>query len=206
MASFNGNIDLLALNGAKVFSGIDQERPNRAFICIPADINNIKVEQSRATDAQASSKLMAKLHVNIWPLNENYKAAARRSAQERGDINVNVPTHEMQQSFSTEYIKGYAIKNWPKLVQDVKDANKDRNPDIVNQDPLDENTHLFKAIRNRLNKRIAMLYQPQAQPQQQAYPQSFAQATGTPTAYVAPANGQESFDSASYMAEEELPF
>ena len=29
MASYNGNIDLLSLNGAKVFKGIDNDHPER---------------------------------------------------------------------------------------------------------------------------------------------------------------------------------
>lgn len=213
MASFNGSIDLLALNGAQVFSGIDQKNPKRAYVCIPVDLNEIKILKSRTTtatvpDASASgiqAKQRAALRVNIWPLNENYKAAARRSAQERGDSNANIPTHEVQQSFTTDYIKGI-IKAFPKLVEQVKEANKERNPDIVNQDPLDENTHLFKAIRNRMNKRIAMLYQPQSQPQQTYTPQTFTQA-GAPTAYVAPAEGTDPFNPGAYAgSNEDLPF
>lgn len=33
MASFNGSIDLLALNGAQLFTGIDKKNPDRAFVC-----------------------------------------------------------------------------------------------------------------------------------------------------------------------------
>ena len=101
MASFNGSIDLLALNGAQVFTGIDPKNPTRAFVCVPVDLNEIKLTTSR-NDA---AKQIAGLRVNIWPLNEAYKNAVRRSAQERGDSNVNVPTHEMQISFTTDYVK-----------------------------------------------------------------------------------------------------
>lgn len=45
MASYNGNIDLLSLNGAQVFKGIDSKNPERVYVCIPADLNEIKVEQ-----------------------------------------------------------------------------------------------------------------------------------------------------------------
>lgn len=183
MASYNGRIDLLALNGAKVFTGIDQNVPNRAYVCVPVDLNDIKIVPSR----NDPNRQIAGLPVNIWPLNEQYKNKVRQSALERGNVNTNVPTHEMQMSYSTEYIKGIA-KAYPKLIEEVKEANKQRNPDIVNQDPTDENSHLFKAIRSRMNKRLAMLYQPQAQPTQTAYPQTYAQA-GAPTAYVAPAEG-----------------
>ena len=155
MASYNGNIDLLSLNGAQVFKGIDAKNPERVYVCIPADLNEIKVEQA----PKDPTRTLAKMRVSIWPLNEQYKAKVRQAALERGDSNVTVPTHEMQMSYSLDYIKAVAQK-FPKLVEQVKEANKERDPDIVNQDPTDENTHLFKAIRQRMNKRLAMLYQP----------------------------------------------
>lgn len=201
MASFNGNIDLLSLNGAQVFTGIDKNKPQRAYVCIPVDVNEIKVEQS-PNNAQ---RTLAKLHVNIWPLNEQYKAKVRQSALERGDINVSVPTHEMQVSFTTEYIK-MAIDTFPKLIEQVKEANKERNPDIVNQDPKDEKTQLFKAIRSRMNKRLAMLYQPLSNTQPSPYQQpTYAQA-GAATGYVAPAQGAEPDFGGYNQEDDDLPF
>lgn len=200
MASYSGNIDLLSLSGAQVFKGIDAKNPERAFVCIPIAANEIKVESA----ANNPQRMLAKMRVNIWPLNEQYKNRVRQSAQERGNTNVNVPTHEMQLSFSTEHIKT-VVKMFPKLVEQVKEANKERDPEIVNQDPTDENTHLFKAIRQRMNKRLAMLYQPQpTQPSPYQQP-TYAQA-GTATGYVAPAQGTES-DFAGYNPEDDdLPF
>lgn len=202
MASFNGSIDLLALNGAQVFTGIDPKNPTRAFVCVPVDLNEIKLTTSR-NDA---TKQIAGLRVNIWPLNEAYKNAVRRSAQERGDSNVNVPTHEMQISFTTEYVKEIA-KAFPKLVEQVREQNKERDPGIVTQNVQDENSHLFKALRNRMSKRLAMLYQPQSNAQTTAYPQQAYNVASNATAYVAPANNENaqpqwggSFD------EEDLPF
>lgn len=157
MASFSGNIDLLSLNGAKVLIGLDEKNAQRPYVCIPLDVNEIRVEASK-NDA---SKQNAKLRVNIWPYNDAYKNKIRQSAAERGDSQVSVPTHEMQISFSAEYINAVA-KNFLKLVEQVKEANKDKDPDIVNQDYNDENSHLFKAIRARMNKRIASLYQPKS--------------------------------------------
>lgn len=201
MASFNGNIDLLSLNGAQVFTGIDKNKPQRAYVCIPVDVNEIKVEQS-PNNAQ---RTLAKLHVNIWPLNEQYKAKVRQSALERGDTNVSVPTHEIQVSFTTDYIK-MAIDTFPKLIEQVKDANKERNPDIVNQDPKDEKTQLFKAIRSRMNKRLAMLYQPLSNTQPSPYQQpTYAQA-GAATGYVAPAQGAEPDFGGYNQEDDDLPF
>lgn len=187
MASYNGNIDLLSLNGTSVLVGIDAKNPQRPYICIPCDLNEIRVEVSK-NDA---NRQMAKLRVNIWPFNEQYKNKVRQSAYERGDSNVSVPTHEMQLSFSVDYIKAIA-KNFPKLVEQVKEANKEKDPNIVNENFNDENTHLFKAIRARMNKRIAQLYQPQSTGNSQPYPTQAYSAVNGANTYVPPTDG--SFD------------
>lgn len=200
MASYSGNIDLLSLSGAQVYKGIDAKNPERAFVCIPIAANEIKVEAA----ANNPNRMLAKMRVNIWPLNEQYKNRVRQSAQERGNTNVNVPTHEMQLSFSTDHIKT-VVKMFPKLVEQVKEANKEHDPDIVNQDPTDESSHLFKAIRQRMNKRLAMLYQPQpTQPSPYQQP-SYAQA-GAATGYVAPAQGAEPNFGGYNPDDDDLPF
>ena len=202
MASFNGNLELLSLNGAQVFKGIDKNNPERVYVCIPTDLNEIKVSQA----PKDPTRIVAKLRVNIWPLNEQYKAKVRQAAMERGDSNVTVPTHEMQMSFSVDYIKDIARK-FPKLVEQVKEANKERDPEIVNQDPTDENTHLFKAIRQRMNKRLAMLYQPQATQQPSPYATPNVGVAGAATGYVAPAEAS-GVDLGGYNPadDEDLPF
>lgn len=200
MASFNGNIDLLSLNGAQVFKGIDTKNPERVYVCIPADLNEIKVEQA----PKDPTRTLAKMRVSIWPLNEQYKAKVRQAALERGDSNVTVPTHEMQMSYSVDYIKT-VVQKFPKLVEQVKEANKERDPEIANQDPTDESLHLFKAIRQRMNKRLAMLYQPQPT-QPSPYQQTTYAQAGAATGYVAPAQGEEP-DFAGYNPEDDdLPF
>ena len=202
MASYNGSIDLLALNGAQVFTGIDKQNPTRAFVCVPVDLNEIRLTTSRYD----ATKQIAGLRVNIWPLHEEYKNAVRRKAQERGDNNVNVPTHEMKISYTTEFVK-YIAKSFPNLVEQVKDQNKERDPSIVTQDVQDENSHLFKALRNRMNKRLAMLYQPQNNAQQTAYPQQAYNVASNATAYVAPANNENTQPQwGENFNEEALPF
>lgn len=201
MASYNGNIDLLSLNGAQVLKGIDAKNPERVYVCIPAGLNEIKVEQS----PKDPNRTLAKLRVNIWPLNEQYKAKVRQSSLERGNSNVTVPTHEMQMSFSTEYIKDI-VKKFPKLVEQVRETNKDRDPDIVNQDPTDENSHLFKAIRQRMNKRLAMLYQPQSTQQPSPYATPNVGVAGAVTGYVAPAESTDPLSGYNDMDDDTLPF
>ena len=203
MASYNGNIDLLSLNGAQVFKGIDSKNPERVYVCIPADLNEIKVEQALKDPART----LAKMRVSIWPLNEQYKAKVRQASLERGDNNVTVPTHEMQMSYSVDYIKTVAQK-FPKFVEQVREANKERDPDIVNQDPTDENTHLFKAIRQRMNKRLAMLYQPRATQQPSPYATPNVGTAGAATNYVSPAEARnDPFAGNTYGADDDaLPF
>ena len=201
MASYSGNIDYLAPNGVKVLKGIDNDNPERVYICTPLDVNEIKLERH----PQDPNRMVAKMRVNIWPLSENYKNVVRRSAQERGNANVSVPTHEMQMSFSVDYIKAVAQK-FPKLVEQVKEANKERDPDIVNQDPTDENTHLFKAIRQRMNKRLAMLYQPQATQQPSPYVTPNIGVAGAVTGYVAPAEGTDPLAGYTDADVGDLPF
>lgn len=201
MASYNGNIDLLSLNGAQVLKGIDAKNPERVYVCIPAGLNEIKVEQS----PKDPNRTLAKLRVNIWPLNEQYKAKVRQSSMERGNSNVTVPTHEMQMSFSADFIKDI-VRKFPKLVEQVREANKERDPDIVNQDPTDENSHLFKAIRQRMNKRLAMLYQPQSTQQPSPYATPNVGVAGAVTGYVAPAESSDPLSGYSDMDDDALPF
>ena len=202
MAGYCGNIDYLAPNDVRVLKGIDNDNPERVWICTPLDVNEIKLERH----PRDPNRMVAKMRVNIWPLSENYKNVVRRSAQERGDTNVSVPTHEMQMSSSAGYIKTVAQK-FPKLVEQVKEANKDRDPGIVNQDPTDENTHLFKAIRQRMNKRLAMLYQPQSTQQPSPYATPNVGVAGAATSYVAPAESS-GVDLGGYnpAEDEDLPF
>lgn len=203
MASYKGNIDLLSLNGAQVFTGIDQKNPGKAYVCIPVDLNDIRVESVNG-GAQGTPRTVVRLRVNIWPLNEQYKARVRQSSLERGDSNVSVPTHEMQISYSTDFVK-HAARSLPKLVEEVRKANAERHPEFAAQDPTDETQPLFKAIRSRMNKRIAMLYQPQTAQQPSPYPNQaagYAQAGGasvyTPVAATVGA--------VEFEPDEDLPF
>lgn len=201
MASYNGSIDLLSLNGAKMFTGIDPENVKRAYVCIPVDLNEIKF----TTAKNNPERQIAGLRVNMWPLGEAYKAKVRQSALERGDVNVSVPTHEMQISYTTDFVKSI-IQRMPRLVEEVKEANKERDPDIVNQKATDENTHLFKAIRSRMCKRIAMMYQPQVQSvTSPVYPQTAYNVAGNATAYVPPAT-ETGTDLSGIDCESDLPF
>lgn len=202
MASFSLSPDLLGFNGAKVFTNLDEKYPEWPWVCFPQPLNPITFKTAK----NDPNRQMAYLSLNMWPLSDNYKNAIRRSAMENGDSNPRIPTHELCLNFSVEYIK-HAAKTFPKLVEQVKEQFKATDPDIVNQDPADENTHLFKAIRNRMNKRIALVYQPQLQQQPSPYTQPTFAAAGAATGYVAPAESS-GVDLGGYnpAEDEDLPF
>lgn len=201
MASYSLSPDLLGLNGTKVFTNLDEKHPDWPWVCFPQPLNPILFQTSKKDPNQQ----MAYLSLNMWPLSENYKNAIRRSALEQGNNNPRVPTHELCLNFSIEKIKQFA-KAFPKLVEQVKEANKERDPEIVNQDPTDESTHLFKAIRNRLNKRIALVYQPQLQQQPSPYAQPTFAAAGAATGYVAPAENTDPLAGFTDADVGDLPF
>lgn len=93
------------------------------------------------------------------------------------------------------------------MVEQVKEANKERNPNIVNENFNDENTHLFKAIRARMNKRIAQLYQPQSTGNSQPYPTQAYSAVNGANTYVPPADGSsDPFVPGADMNPDDLPF
>lgn len=202
MASFSLSPDLYVFNGMKVFTNLDEKHPEWPWVCFPQPLNPITFK----TASNDPNRQMAFLSLNMWPLSENYKNAIRRSAMEKGDSNPRIPTHELCFNFPVEYIK-QVVKSFPKLVEQVKEQFKETDPDIVNQDPTDENTHLFKAIRNRMNKRIALVYQPQLHQQPSPYAQQNYAAASAATGYVAPTEeNTEPFAGNTYNEEDDLPF
>lgn len=192
MANFNGSIDLLALNGATLCTGIGGAEDKRPYVCIPIDLNEIKV----ATSSRDANKVSARLRIHISPLNEKYKNAIRKRALEQGEQKVSVPSMSLQMSFSLEYMKA-VIKAYPQLVEQVKEAQKAAHPGIENQDPTDEKTELFKQISYRLNKNLSNLYLQEDKPQTQYTQPSAAQVGGINT-YVPPAEGT-SMDDYTHM-------
>lgn len=202
MASFSLSPDLYVFNGMKVFTNLDEKHPEWPWVCFPQPLNPITFK----TASNDPNRQMAFLSLNMWPLSENYKNAIRRSVMEKGNSNPRIPTHELCFNFPVEYIKQVA-KSLPKLVEQVKEQFKETDPDIVNQDPTDENTHLFKAIRNRMNKRIALVYQPQLQQQPSPYVQQNYAAASAATGYVAPTEeNTDPFAGNTYNEEDDLPF
>jgi hypothetical protein len=45
MANFSGTMNLMGFKGAKVFTNLDQQRPQMAWVCIPVPYNDIQLSQ-----------------------------------------------------------------------------------------------------------------------------------------------------------------
>lgn len=103
MANFNGTVDLMKLRGVKYLSGIDKANPARAYICIPAEWNDVKV----VNDPHATSGYRGPLRLAMYQTNEKYAAACIKAKQERGDdmTDYNPPSHTCQLRYSSEYLK-----------------------------------------------------------------------------------------------------
>ena len=83
------------------------------------------------------------------------------------------------------------------------EADGGKHPEWTTQDPTDENTSLFKVVRNRMNFRICSLYLHKAQPKPQAaYTVPVAQGV---SGYVAPKPDEDPFAGAP-TNEDDLPF
>ena len=205
MASFNANINLLAYKQSRICGGIDPKNPNRAFVCIPCDINEVKISDdgTRATS-----------HINIWPLGnaDALLRAINETRQRRGDAPLTLDqlhTHTLDVGFSDDHVK-LAIKAYGKaLIDKVLAAQKpDYAAKIQNDDPNDVNSGLFKAIRSYMQPRLANVYQHRRQPSAAPAPVAYQQVQGA-TAWTQPAESQDPFAMAMEQSEpgtDELPF
>lgn len=203
MASYNANINLLAFKQAQVFAGIDQKHPQRAYVCIPCDINEIKVNNNQDR---------ANVRVNMSPIYDPQATLNRFNElrRQRGDDPLKMEdlhTHTLDISYSEDFVKGYIKAYGQKLIDKYLATvkNTEKLERMKTQDANDPQTELFKGIRRYMQFKLADVYPFKSQPQQPAYPQTFAQA-GAPTAYVAPADGEQ-FNSEAYNdPDSDLPF
>ena len=87
------------------------------------------------------------------------------------------------------------------------EENKGTHPEFAEQDPSDENTSLFKAIRRRMNRRMGMLDQPKTAKKPSHNEQPNFAAAGAAVGNVAPAEASGTDLSGYNSAEDEpLPF
>lgn len=74
MANFSGNINLLAMKGAKVFSGLDAAHPHLNYVYIPCSYNDIEL---------SSDGKYANVGIYMQETNEKFRQALWRREYER---------------------------------------------------------------------------------------------------------------------------
>ena len=148
MASFNATIDLMALKGAKLLSGIDQQHPGRNYVCIPIDWSEIKVTENR----QQPGSYRANMRVNLWPTSDKFRQTCIERRVQRGEdtADYNPPSHTLELSYSQEFLdkakaaaKARLLKEHPEWV----DTDEQFNKDLKNA--------IYEAVRIRLGPAYA---------------------------------------------------
>ncbi len=189
MANFNGTVDLMKLRGAKYLSGIDTANPNRAYICIPADWNDIKV----VADEHSANGYRGPLRLAMYQTNEKYAAACVKAKQDRGDdmTNYNPPSHTCQLRYSAEYIEV--------LNKAAKKAILDKHLEWNTPELQDEtrNTELKYAMNDMVRLQLGSFYVNHPMQQNSAPPMA---------ASVAPNFSQATAPTGEVNPEDDLPF
>lgn len=173
MADFNGKVNLLALKGAKVFSGLDPAHPQMNWVCIPVPYNEIELS--------ADGKY-ANVGIRMVETNDKFRQACIQRRQMAGDPmdNYTPPSHQVEVSFSKEFREKAMEAARKRIVSEHDDWMS--NPDM--QDP-EFNKELRNAIYDAVRLRLGSMY---ARFRQQQTMQTAAPAAaGQPSAWTPPA-------------------
>ena len=160
MASYTSNsLDLLEYSQSTLMSGIDQKRPERVYVCIPVDVNEI------ITSTDNNGKTHARTRLALWPMRNrdaylqsvNAKRVAAGDAPKTLD---QMPTHTLQVNHSDDFILANIKKFGQKLVDKVLSrVNPQLAEQIKNDNPEDQNSRLYKCIRTTMNPSLGNFYQ-----------------------------------------------
>lgn len=132
MASFGGGLDLLAFLGTKLLTGLDSDKPNRGYICIPVDMNKISLYNDKNGVCHAEAKF------NMWPASKGIVDWWRKQRITAGEaITVyNVPSHRIEINYPEEYqqklmqgAKAKYIAEHPEecATPEMQDENQNKN-------------------------------------------------------------------------------
>ena len=204
MASYTTTAaNLLEFAQSRLMTGIDAKRPERVFVCIPVDVNEIKTSTDNNGKARADARLA------LWPMRNRdaYLSrinAKRIAAGDQPKTLDQMPTHTLQVSHSDDFIMANIKKFGKALVDKVLST---LTPDYANtlqgDNPEDPNSKLYKCIRTAMNPSLGNFYQ--HIPEQRITPAQAQIAQGV-QGYTA----QAETDPLAYLAqqqdEEELPF
>ena len=164
MASFRPNIDLLSIPGAKALQMNDgtAEKPvMRNYICIPADLNEIKIEASR----NDQTKLTAYMNLMMRPFGQAYINSVVDNKQRRGDaVDMSkIESHEITVNHTQEFIDAWKGA----VAQAVLKEHPEWNGQSLDKLPDGKYSDLYYEVRRRINKRVGKGYPVMAQSQQQ---------------------------------------
>lgn len=154
--------------------GTAEHPKNVNYICIPADLNEVAIQQGRS-DQQ---KLVAYIRLAMRSLSKNYVdsiVAARQRSGDEVDMSK-IETHELTLSHTQEFSKAWA--------KAVAAAVLKEHPEWAGQNPEDKSADagqnsLYYEVRRRINKRVGKAYMMQTERTAQPVPpSSFATPAG----------------------------
>lgn len=185
MADFFGKQNLMAFKGAKLLTGIDEERPSLVYVAIPVSWNDIELSQD-------GKRAMSGIYLS--ETTDKFRQACRERRQMSGESMDGYlpPSHTMEARFDKEFReKALAVARKRLLIEHPEWAD--------NADPQ-HNTELRNAMYDAVRVRLGSLYLSQRQA---------AAPSGTQPQY-AQAQGAQSYQpdmqpaDASY--DDDLPF
>lgn len=150
MANFNGVLDLMKLWGAKYLSGIDTANPNRAYICVPVDWNEIKV----VADAKSKTGVRSTLKLGMYSYPDNYIKTCKEEAMQRGENmdKFSAPSHKCQLRYSKQYHDELRAKAKKEVLDEHLEWTTDKDLDET------KNSKLRNEIFDRVDRKIGSFY------------------------------------------------
>ena len=204
MASYTTtSANLLEFAQSRLMTGIDAKRPDRVFVCIPVDVNEIKTSTDNNGKARADARLA------LWPMRnrEAYLTrvnAKRMAAGDQPKTLDQMPTHTLQVAHSDEFIMANIKKFGQALVDKVLSTlSPEYAASLQGDNAEDSNSKLYKCIRTAMNPSLGNFYQ--HVPEQRITPAQAQVAQGV-QGYTAAAETDPLAYLAQQQDDEDLPF
>lgn len=145
MANFSGSLNLMGFKGARVFTNLDAQHPQMAFVCIPVPFNDIQLSQDGR---------YANARVFMAETNDKFRQACIQRKQQSGDDMTGYmpPSHQVEVSFSPEFRQRALEAARKRLVSE--------HPEWTGADLEDpeRNQDLLKAMYDAVRCRLGSMY------------------------------------------------
>ena len=145
MANFSGQMNLLGFKGARVFTNLDPQKPQMAWVCIPVPYNDIQLAQ----DGKYASA-----RVFMAETNDKFRQACIQRKQQSGDDMTGYmpPSHQMEVSFSQEFRQ--------RALEAARKRLLGEHPEWTGSDLEDpeHNTDLRNAMYDAVRCRLGSMY------------------------------------------------